>query len=164
MIYFLKNSIKNSNSDIVENAIRRFSVKRYTSLDLQKSYFNISEDKYFLGLEGSDDLKITRIRTPFESFFPKVIVSFSKNKGFEMYKIRFSLLSTFVFAILFLGVIQSVFLQIEEKKFSYDFLFLTMIFIIFLGFSFAEIELTRFKIKKAIFNFVKTSVGKIDEK
>jgi hypothetical protein len=39
-----------------------------------------------------------------------------------------------------------------------------MIFIIFLGFSVAEIELTRFKIKKAIFNFSKASLGKIDGK
>jgi hypothetical protein len=112
MIYFLKNPIKNSNSDIVENAIRRFSLKRYTSLDLQRSSFNTAEDRYFLGLEGSCDLKITRIRTPFESFFPKVIVSFPKRKGFEMYKIRFSLLSTFIFAILFFAVLQSVVLQI----------------------------------------------------
>lgn len=65
MIYFTKYNIDNFSSDVIENAIRSFSAKRFTSLDLQSSSSYIQEDKYFLGFESNNGLQITRIRPPF---------------------------------------------------------------------------------------------------
>lgn len=105
MFYFAQFEIDSLSKDNVENAIRNFSSKRYTSLDLQSSSSSIKENKYFLGHEGKADLKITRIRTTFEKLFPKVIQSFPKGKRFEVYKVRYSLLSTVVFFLLSMAVL-----------------------------------------------------------
>jgi hypothetical protein len=158
MIYFTKTTIDNFSPDNTENAIRRFSAKRHTSLDLKSSSSYIMEDKYFLGLEGNNDLKITRIRTPFERFFPKVIVSFPKDSRFEIYKIRYSILSTFVFIVLVIAVLQSFYTLIVDKEFENDFIPLTIVFVIFIGLTIAEIKLTKLKIKKAIENYGTTDI------
>jgi hypothetical protein len=159
MIYFTKTTIDNFSPDNTENAIRRFSAKRYTSLDLKSSSSYIKEDKYFLGLEGNNDLKITRIRTPFERFFPKIILSFPKDRRFEIYKIRYSILSTFVFLILLMAVLQSIYSLIVDKDFENDLVPLTIGFIIFIVFTFLEIRLTKLKIQNSIKNFGKTELG-----
>ena len=155
MIYFTKTIIDNFSSDHTENAIRTFSSKRYTSLDLKSSSSYTQEDKYFLGLEGNNDLKITRIRTPFERFFPKVIVSFPKDRQFEIYRIRYSILSTFVFVVLVIAVLQSIYTLIVDKEFENDIIPLIIVFIIFIGLTIAEIKLTKLKIRKAIKNFAR---------
>jgi hypothetical protein len=159
MIYFTQITIDNFSPSTTENAIRRFSAKRHTSLDLKSSSSYINEDKYFLGLEGDADLKITRIRTPFERFFPKVIVSFPKNRQFEIYKIRYSILSTLVFIILSIAVLQSVYSIIVDKEFENDFLPLTIFFSIFIGLTVAEIKLTKLKIRRAIKDFGEVKTG-----
>ena len=101
--------------DEVENAIRHFSSKRHASLDIKSSSSSIGENKYFLGLEGENDLKITRIRTPFESLFPKIIVSFPKDRQFLSFKIRYSILSIIIFGILFIAVLQSIYSIIIDQ-------------------------------------------------
>ncbi len=152
MFYFLKTNTNNYSKD-TENAIRKYSAKRHTSLDFKSSSTYIKEEKYFLGLEGNDDLKITRIRTPFEKYFPKVIVSFPKDKHFEIYKIRYSILSTLVFIALLTFMIESLYFLIIEKEFEYDLVSLGIIFLIFCCLTIAEIKLTNRKIRKAIENF-----------
>lgn len=159
MIYFAQIAIDNFSPPKTENAIRSFSVKRHTSLDLKSSSSYINVDKYFLGLEGDDDLKITRIRTPFERFLPKVIVSFPKDRKFKIFKIRYSILSTFIFIILLIAVLQSVFSIIVDKEFKNEVLLLTIFFMIFIGLTVAEIKLTKLKIKKAIKDFGETKTG-----
>jgi hypothetical protein len=159
MIYFTQTTIGNFSPTNTENAIRRFSAKRHISLDLKSSSSYINEDKYFLGLEGNADLKITRIRTPFERFFPKVIISFPKDRQFKIYKIRYSILSTFVFIVLLIAVLQSVYSIIVDKEFENDVLPLTIFFMIFIGLTVAEIKLTKLKIQRAIKDFGNTETG-----
>lgn len=153
MVYFLKTKIDNYSRDTIENAIRRFSAKRHTSLDLKSSSSYISDNKYFLGLEGSSDLKITRIRTPFERILPKVIASFPKDRQFETYRIRYSILATLVFIVLSIAVIQNLYTFIIEKEFENDFIPLALVYLIFIGLTITEIKLTKLKIIKAINNF-----------
>ncbi|MEO6454350.1 MAG: NUMOD1 domain-containing DNA-binding protein, partial [Ginsengibacter sp.] len=61
MFYFKKIIINKLTTQNIEDAIRNYSSKRHTSLDLKTSSSYIKEHKYFLGLEGNTDLKITRI-------------------------------------------------------------------------------------------------------
>ncbi|MEO6456125.1 MAG: hypothetical protein ABIN97_18740, partial [Ginsengibacter sp.] len=50
----------------------------------------------------------------------KLIISFPKEKLFKLYKIRYSLLSTIAFCILFFGVLQSLFSLIFDKEIQSD--------------------------------------------
>lgn len=63
MLYFTKIPVDDSSLLNAEDAIRKYSLKRHILLDFQSSSSNIKEDKYFLGNENINDLKITRIRT-----------------------------------------------------------------------------------------------------
>lgn len=159
MIYFSKNTIENFSSESTENAIRKFSAKRNTSLDLKSSSSYTNEDKYFLGLESNNDLKITRIRTNFEAFFPKIIVSFPKVHQFEMYKIRFSILSTIVFIVLLFAILQSIYTLIVDKEIENDVIPLIICFTVFIVLTTLEIKLTKSKIKKANEIYVSLEIG-----
>jgi len=151
MLYFSTTTIDNITPVDIENGIRRYAAKRHTSLDLKPAATYIKEDKYFLGLEGDKDLKITRIRTPFERFFPKLIVSFPKEKNFETYKIRYTLLSNVVFLTLsILVVIGIISLALDNEYFSSDFLLVLILFGIFYALTLLEIRMTKSKIKKGI--------------
>jgi len=62
MFYFAYQKLYGLAPELVEKAIRSFSLKRHTALDFKGASIAGREDKYFLGLDGSRDLKITRIR------------------------------------------------------------------------------------------------------
>lgn len=153
MLYFKQIPIDDAllTADI-ESAIRRVSAKREASLDIVTSSSYIREDKYFLGIEGANDLQITRIRTNFERFFPKIIVSFPKDKEFKSFRIRYSLLSTIVFWILLLMVLGNIRLLVVAKEHRSDFISVLIIFTLFLCWTLLEIRLTKMKIWKAIKN------------
>lgn len=150
MLYFTKSSLDSYPAENTENAIRKFSAKRHTSLDLKSSSPEKKEDKYFLGLEGKSDLKVTRIRTSFERFLPKVIVSFPKNRHFKEYKIRYSILSTVIITVLSIAVLLNIYWFLIDKEFENDFIPLALVFLTFIGLTIIEIKLTRLRIRKAI--------------
>jgi len=160
MFYFSTTTIDNIAPVDIENGIRRYAAKRHTSLDFRPASTYIKEDKYFLGLEGANDLKLTRIRTPFERFFPKVIVSFPKDKKFEVFKIRYTLLSSVVFLILSILVLQGIFSLVRDSDYySSDFVSVLTLFIIFFSLTIFEIGLTKSNIKKAIKDYSTTECG-----
>jgi len=150
MFYFTQTSFDNLQSGTIESAVRAYSSKRHTSLDLNSSSSYIKEDKYFLGLDGKNDLQITRIRTPFERFLPKLIVSFSKERHFETYRIRYSILPAILFFFLTFSVLASIFYLVYERETENDVLSTLGIFTIFLILTFIEIKLTKQKIDRAI--------------
>lgn len=76
MFYFKTITLHNPGKKDIEMAIRKFSSRRNTFLDFKSSASYISSEKYFSGFETDTDLQITRIRTPFERFFPKLILNF----------------------------------------------------------------------------------------
>ena len=93
MFYFKSIALHNAEKKDIETSLRKFSSKRITSLDFKSSASYTSSEKYFLGFETDTDFQITRIRTPFERFFPKLILNFPKDKQFTCYLIRYSFLS-----------------------------------------------------------------------
>jgi hypothetical protein len=153
MFYFTRVHMAFHSKDRAENAIRHFSLKRFTSLDLQSSSSYIREDKYFLGLEGKNDVKIIRLRTPFERLFPGIILSFPKDKQFAVYKIRYSLLSTIIFCFLLIGVLQMIVSLAMDRAHAFDFAPLIIAFLIFIGLTYLEIRLTQRKIQHALNNY-----------
>lgn len=153
MLYFTSVRISGHSKDHVEHAIRHFSLKRHTSLDLQSSSTYIREDKYFLGLEGKNDVKIIRLRTPFERLLPGVILRFSKDQAFGVYKIRYSLLSMIVFCSLLIGVLEMIVSLARDRSSAFDFVPLVILFLVFMGLTYLEIRLTQRKIQQALNNY-----------
>ena len=82
MIYFKNIHIANPDPNIVEKAIRSYSLKRNVTFDFISLDDHAGKDKYFLGLENDKAILITRVRTPFERFMPKLIIRFQKSNAF----------------------------------------------------------------------------------
>lgn len=153
MLYFTKLTFTNYSSINVEDAIRKYSLKRHLSLDFHSSSSAITENKYFLGNENKNDLKITRIRTSFEWLFPKVILSVPKDGHFENLKVRYCLLSTVIFFYLAYVILKNLYFYFMYGEPISDVLGLLILLIIFLAFTYIEIQLTKRKINQAITNF-----------
>lgn len=104
MIYFKRFYFKNdSERQEIESALRRFAIRKHTSLDFKSAATDVGTEKRFLGLEGKADLKFTRLRTSFERWIPKLIISFPKNSDQLYYKIRLSFLTSIVFGLFSVG-------------------------------------------------------------
>jgi hypothetical protein len=149
MLYFKTYKIENADPAIVEKAIRAYSLKRYTSLDL---YFNLTtayqtiDNKYFYARENEKEILLTRIRTPFAFILPKLIVRFKKEDGFTSYQIRYSLPAMLVNCLYIYGLF-------GELPYNFS----TEILLLFLGillgillFTGFEVLNTRDRINKAI--------------
>jgi hypothetical protein len=152
MLYFKAIKIDNTDPAIIEKAIRAFSLKRLTSLDLITSSASYtSEDKYFLGVEKNNDLFITRIRTPFERFLPKLIIRFKKEDDFTSYQIRYSLPAIAFTLLNILGLFANLFYLLTTDGFNFEGLFvISLIILLFLLFTLVELTFTRNRINKAI--------------
>jgi hypothetical protein len=150
MFYFKQIEIDNSNAQIVEKAIRAYSKKRHTSLDFIANVEATSDDKYFLGLENNNDIILTRLRTRFEWYFPKIIIRFQKNKGFSSFQIRYSILSSIVFCAFVVGLVSNL-LYLSTDYFAFEnVLLMVMVLSLFTGLTFLEIAIARKRISKAI--------------
>jgi len=102
MLYFKKIYLPNDlEKQDLEKGLRSRSLKRSQMLDFVFETTNTGTDKYFLGNEGKKDLKLTRIKTSFESFLPKIIISFPKETAEQYYKFRLSILSTAILVVLY---------------------------------------------------------------
>jgi hypothetical protein len=152
MLYFKTIKIENTDPEIIEKGIRAFSLKRLTSLDLIISSASYaSEDKYFLGVEKSNALFITRVRTPIERIFPKLIVRFKKEDGFTSYQIRYSLPAIALSCFVIFGWIANLFLLLTADGFTFDgFLVISLVIVLFVLLTFLELTFTRNRINKAI--------------
>lgn len=150
MFYFKTNLIDNLHAPIVEKAIRSFSLKRHTSLDFKSSSSYIGEEKYFLGFENKNELMLTRLRTPFERLFPKIIIRFKKDNTFSSYQVRFSMPSFGVFCLLIYALIANILSLIRYGFAIENVLILSVLVSLFIIFTAIEISLTRNRINKAI--------------
>lgn len=153
MFYFTTIPVNDSPLINAEGAIRKYSLKRHIPLDFQSSSSNIREEKYFLGNENSNDLKITRIRTSFEWLFPKLIVSVPKKATFENFKVRYCLLSLIIFFYIIIVISQSIFYSINNNEFDSNILIMLALFALFIILTFIELKLTKRKINQAINNY-----------
>jgi len=76
------------NQPQAEASLRKASIKESMTLDFKFKAVDIGTDKLFYGLEGKKDLKFTRLKTSFEFFMPKLIVSLPKDSLANCYRIR----------------------------------------------------------------------------
>lgn len=150
MFYFTKIPINDSPLIDAETAIRKCSLKRHVLLDFQSSSSNITEDKYFFGNENRNHLLITRIRTSFEWFFPKLIISIPKQPQFESFKVRYCLLSSVIFLYFMFAVSQSIYYSIAENELDESVFYWLTFLSAFLVMTFFELKLTKRKINQAI--------------
>jgi len=100
MINFSKLNLESFDSESLGKAIRKRSIKRYRSLDLEPFYSFISvKGKYFRGTETDKYLRIARIRFPFERAFPSFIFRFNK-ANYRDCKIRPSASTGFAYLVM----------------------------------------------------------------
>ena len=113
MFYFKTIKIPDTSPELIERAIRSFTIKNSSYSDLLSTAGEDYENKFFSGLEKDDALLLTRMRYKKDSSFEfrrrtKVFIRFRKDKGFTSYQIRFSLISSLLFCFLLLVTIFSI--------------------------------------------------------
>lgn len=138
------------NQPQAESFLRKASIKESMSLDFKFKAVDIGTDKIFYGLEGKKDLKFTRLKTSFEFFMPKLIISLSKDPAANYYRIRLGAISIAIIGLLgfavFTGLVGILRGTTDFATFSP---FLIIIGIYALLFFF-EINITVHKINKAL--------------
>ncbi|RBQ04625.1 hypothetical protein [Pedobacter miscanthi] len=151
MLYFKKiYLLNNSEKQELEKSLRSKSLKRSQMLDFVFETSNIGTDKYFLGNEGKKDLKLTRIKTSFESFLPKIIISFPKETAIQYYKFRLSVLSTLILALLSFLLLISFLDVVMNQKNAEAFLITLVLSVIYFSFILLELKITKNRILKSI--------------
>lgn len=149
MLYFKKVVLDNTDSNTVECALRRYAIKRYTPLDLNRSLYGIGSDMLFMGRETQERICFTRLRTELMLFFPKLIIAFEKKEGFNSYSIRYNLWSMLFIGFAMLIIISGLFRSMEGKL-DENAVFFTCVLFVFWGVTQLEIKLLKRQIDKAI--------------
>ena len=150
MLYFKTIIIDNADGRQVETAVRQCAAKRHLPLDIHSSIADWGSDKLFLGVETETSIKITRTRSSFERFLPKLIIRFDKENTFLQYKIRYSLRSTIVFVLILLLAGSNIIDMLRSDLFLPGVLFDVLLLGIFLLFTWLEFRITKSKLNKAI--------------
>ena len=150
MIYFRKNTITGYTPEEIERGIRKFSFRRHIRLDFHSSVSYMTGDKYFYGVETSKDIQLTRIRTPFERFLPKLIFSFSKKDEFIVYRVRYAYSSLIGLFFLLSAAVFNLIYAFNTSWIDAGSLIVAGLMAIFLALTVLESEITRLRILKAI--------------
>jgi hypothetical protein len=159
MLYFKTVHLNSNNYEAVENALRKHSWKRGSSLDFQSSASLASDDKFFLGVEDEVCLRFTRLRTPFERFLPKIILAYPKSIQDSLaYRIRLSFLPSVLFVLLTIALVLNIIFSITEMRIDTDLPKVFFLFVVFILLTFFEIYLTERRVKK-IFKIENLSVS-----
>jgi len=107
MIHFYECPM-NESVELIEKGIRRHSIEKFYNLDIIKSTVLIeSDERFFLGLENANSLKLLRIRSVLEFFLPKLIIKFDKN-NFSKYSLRFSIMSFIIAILIIIGLLKGI--------------------------------------------------------
>ena len=135
---------------IVENSIRKYTVRQTISLDLCKDVlFENQNNRFFYGTENKNRLKICRIKNPLNFIFPKLIFSFEKD-NFQCFSVRLGILSMLLYLPIVFICISAIVINLIDGNFNFDIiLFLSMLALIFFLTIF-EYKLTYNKINKAV--------------
>jgi len=153
MLYFKKTYLLNSSEkEVLEQGLRNRSLKRSQMLDFVFETINIGTDKYFLGNEDKKTLKFTRIKTSFESFLPKIIISFPKEITVKYYKFRLSVLSTVILAVLSLLFLTCFLDLIINQKNVETFFTAMVLLVIYFILILLEMNMTKNRILKITSN------------
>ena len=93
---------------------------------------------------------ITRIRGPIEKYFPKLILKFDKKQGYTVYKIRFSLFTTFLFGLITFLVLSFITASINAKQFGLEGIGTLLVVTIIILLTMLEIKLSKRVINKTL--------------
>ncbi len=119
MFFFKTIGLQESDRDTIEKAIRRYSIRRHTTLDLLSSLnTSFDKEKLFLGYETNEKIQFTRLRGPLDRYFPKFILVFQKN-DFSSYQVRYSLISNLAVMALALSLLVGIVGVISLGDFSF---------------------------------------------
>jgi len=157
MIYFKSMQVYGNERQLLENALRKAAIKRVRSLDFQSAVYDMGMDKLFLGLDDTRDVKFTRLRTSLEKFFPKIIISFSRDKTSSEYRFRLSLLSTCVFTILLMVLLLSIVLAAIDHENYEAIVEMLLPMGLFILLTFFELKIVNSRIRKAVARYEKES-------
>lgn len=141
------------NQSQAEASLRKASMKEKISLDFKFHTVNIGTDKMFYGLEDDKDLKFTRLKTSFEFFMPKLIISLSKNSSAKNYRIRPSAISIGIMGLLVFGLFTGLIGIIRETTSLATFVPFLIIIGIYTLLFLVEINITLRTMNKALSNF-----------
>ncbi|MET4014008.1 hypothetical protein ABIB62_003861 [Mucilaginibacter sp. UYP25] len=150
MIYLKTITLTETEKLVIEQALRKCSLKRTHALDLVSTVSDIGSNKIFLGYDSKKEVQFSRLRTSFEKFLPRMIVIIPKNGTDIEYKIRYSLLSTGVIVFWALGFIV-VTATALVNKYNYEGIMVPAVF--FAGFmllTMLELKIISKRIQKAI--------------
>jgi hypothetical protein len=162
MFYCKTITIPNTSAQLIERAIRSYTVKRSIYLDFLITAGEYHENKFFSGIEKENAFLLTRLSDIDRAVTikgykrwkrrnrPKVIVRFRKDKEFTSYQLRFGFLSSTFFCILFLGTILSVWYLFHGARDPELCFFLLISFTGWVVMAYKEIRLTQKLISKAI--------------
>lgn len=142
----------NLNQSQVETALRKVSMKETMSLDFNFKSVNIGTDKKFWGLEGKKDLKFTRLKTSFEFFLPKLIISLSKDPSVNNYRIRPGAVPIAIMGLLGFGTFISLIGILRGKVNIESFIPFILMIIIYASIFFFELKLTTSRLTKVLNN------------
>lgn len=155
MFYFKTIKIPDTSPELIERAIRSYTVKRNSYLDFLITAGEDHEDKYFSGIERAHTLLLTRIRNERKPFrggrMPmKIFIRFRKDNNFTSYRIRLGLITSIVSCFLFIVTVLSV-IYVFRGGDIFGFMFLLMVVDPLVGiFVYAEMDLIQRLITKAI--------------
>ena len=150
MITIKKINLKFSNSQSVEDAFRKYSIRKGKMIEFaSNSGYQKITNKYFFANENDKYFEAARIKYPFENLLPRLILKIDKS-NFQKIKIRFSIISGLYFCILYSILLLFLGFIIFSKNFSGNISFiLVLIFIQFLT-TILEYKLTLKTINKII--------------
>ncbi|GAA4325659.1 hypothetical protein GCM10023149_28140 [Mucilaginibacter gynuensis] len=150
MIYFKKVYLNDTGEKkAVERAMRKFALKSPPSIDFSGSSHEGS-GKLFLGQDGRDDIKFTRIRYLVENYLPKLIISLPKSETENYYKVRYSIMSTVFFCLLSAGFLLAIASVLMNKNRPENALIPFAFLALFILFTRVEMNFIDRDIKKAM--------------
>ncbi|GEN72939.1 hypothetical protein [Chryseobacterium lathyri] len=136
----------------IDEAIRENSKRSSMILDLVNTTSWITDEKLFFGREFKNRLEVTRIKTPFTTILPTLIIVFKK-KDLQNPKLRLSFFGYAWFSILLLIFLFVIIKKIIDPDFQGDLAF-TILLVSFFFLLFA----IEFYITKKTFNRLKLRI------
>jgi len=162
MLYFKTNPFpENLTQQQVEKSLRRYALKRTSSIDFKNCTYNIGMEQLFLGRERKKDLQFTRIKTSFEVLLPKMIIKLSKNPDAKDYKIRLSAVPLGVAIVLCFGIAANLILIVKGQASIDALVSISIPVLVFIGLISFELKLITNRVNKAITSYLKETATKI---
>ncbi|SMC60653.1 hypothetical protein [Pedobacter nyackensis] len=134
----------------VEKALRKYALKKTSSLDFKSSTMNVGTDKIFFGLEDKTSLKFTRIKTSFEFMLPKLIISLPKDQMATAYKIRLSAIPFAVCLFISFCIFTVILGLLNGKTDAEATIFILVLAILFFSLLKLELKLSQLRVLKSI--------------